>query len=193
MNISLNIKTEALTVFYQLLEQGFIHDASPGCSARSLICNQLGLHPQYLEEKVQTVFLDHKPVDNLDSAILQEGSILALSAAMPGLAGATLRKGGCFAALRKQISCDIQDDRHSEEKTQVTVKYFNLIARELGQAFLEKGVRIKGANLNGFFKKHFEDLQPKITSIQLDGKNIDPNAFSQMRWHGEVFLKVGVG
>jgi len=177
-----------LPVFFQLLEQGFIHESFPGCSVRQLVCNQLGLDPRYLEERVQTVFLDHKPVDDLDSAILQKGSVLALSAAMPGLAGATLRKGGRFAVLRRQISCGLQDDCRSAEKTQVTVKYFNMIARELGKAQFEKGVRLKGSYLNGFFNKHIETLKPNISSIRLDGREIDSSALSGIVWDKEVFL-----
>ena len=190
MNLLLNVKAEVMPVFFQLLEQGFIHESYPGCSVRDLICGQLGLDPQYLEERIQTIFLDHKPVDDLDSAIVQKGSVLAFSAAMPGLAGATLRKGGRFAALRKQISCDARGDCRSGQKTKVTIKYFNMVAKELGRKHFEKGIWIKGSNLNGFFSKQIENLKVKITSAQLDGNEIESNTLSGILWQKEVFLQL---
>ncbi|MCP4349944.1 MAG: endonuclease/exonuclease/phosphatase family protein [Desulfobacterales bacterium] len=57
-----------------------------GCSIRSLLCKQTDVASDYVDERISTVFLDGKPVDDVDSAIVKNGSVLALSAAMPGLA-----------------------------------------------------------------------------------------------------------
>ena len=43
------------------------------------------------------------------------GDTLALSAAMPGLVGATMRRGGYFAGLRANISHRDQDRRFKGE------------------------------------------------------------------------------
>jgi hypothetical protein len=188
--LKLTVSAALLPYFSQLLEQGFILKAPLGCSIRDLICGQLGLESQYLEEKIQTIFLDHKPVDDPDSAILHEGAVMALSAAMPGLAGATLRKGGRFAALRKRISCDTAAERRSEQKTKVTIKYFNMVAKELGRKHFDKGVWIKGSNLNWFFSKHIENLKARIKSVQLDDQEIDTNRLSEIIWQEEVFLRI---
>src|SRR4030042_1232647 len=104
-HLTLTVSAGQLPKFFQMLEQGFIVESAVGCSLRDFICGRLGLDGQYLENRVQTIFLDHNPVDNLDTARIREGSTVALSAAMPGLAGATLRKGGRFAVMRNQISC----------------------------------------------------------------------------------------
>jgi len=77
-----------------------------GCSVKELICNQLGIAEDYLEKRIQTIFLNAKAVDDLDSTIVSDDSTLALSGAMPGLVGVTMRRGGFYASLRNQISHD---------------------------------------------------------------------------------------
>jgi hypothetical protein len=94
------LEDELIPRFFQLLQQGFAVKVQAGCSVKTLLCEQLGLSPEYLEERIQTIFLDGRPVDDVNSAIIEDGSTLALSAAMPGLAGATLRKGGYYAPMR---------------------------------------------------------------------------------------------
>jgi hypothetical protein len=188
--LKLTISSKILPKFFQLLEQGFILESAAGCSLRDFICEQLGLDGEYLENSVQTIFLDHNPVDNIDTALIRECSTVALSAAMPGLAGATLRKGGQFAVMRNQISCHTGTACKSDQQTKVTVKFFNAVAKELGQNLLKKGIRIQDANFIWFANKHIEALQAHIRSAQLDGKKIDPHTLASIPWQGELFLQV---
>jgi hypothetical protein len=188
-NLTLTISAEQLSKFFQLLEQGFLLDSSVGCSLRDFICERLGVDGQYLENRVQTIFLDHNPVDNLDTALIREGSTVALSAAMPGLAGATLRKGGRFAVMRNQISCQTGRACESDQQTKVTVKFFNAVAKDLGESQLKKGIRIPGSNFIWFVDKRIEALQAHIKSVRLDGKTIDSHKLDSIPWQGELFLR----
>jgi len=77
-----------------ILQQGFLLKAQVGCSMKRFLIEGIGLSPEYIAERIQTIFLDGSPVDDLDSAIIKDGSHLALSAAMPGLVGAAMRRGG---------------------------------------------------------------------------------------------------
>jgi len=61
--------------------------ARVGLSVKKVLCEQWGISPEYLDKRVKTIFLNGNAVDDIDKAILQDGSTLALSAAMPGLAG----------------------------------------------------------------------------------------------------------
>ena len=70
----------------------------------------LGLSPEYVDKRIQTLFLNGKAIDNPDTALLKEDSTLALSAAMPGLLGATLRKGSYYARMRNEISYQEQSE-----------------------------------------------------------------------------------
>ena len=190
-NLSLTLEKTLIPVFYQLLSHGFAIHAQLGCTIKELLCGQLGIKDDYLEERIQTIFLDYKTVDDVNSAVIREGSILALSAAMPGVLGATLRKGGWYAPMRKQISHDndITSDLHT--KGEVTIKLFNLIAKELGPLFLERGIRIKGED---FFDIVVRKENVFITGCKKaikDDNDIDPEKLMEVEWKDKlVFLQI---
>lgn len=139
--------------FLQLLQQGIILRRQVGCSLRSFLLEQLRLSPQFIEEDIQTIFLDGKPVDDLDTAWVKDGCTLALSAAMPGLVGATMRRGGFYASLRAQISHG-PDAQNASAATQgcVTVKFFNNVAHLLGKQFLQDTFFLTSKNLEDFIR-----------------------------------------
>ena len=131
-----------------VLSGGVGVDVVAGCTVRGLLCDQLAIGPDYVEGRIQTVFLNGKPVDDIDAARVGERCTLALSAAMPGLVGATMRRGGRYAVLRKDISHTGEADCPLEpEPICLTLKLFNLIAAELAPVLLKRGVWIDGDGL----------------------------------------------
>ena len=167
--------------------------AQLGCSVKTLLCRQLGLSPEYVEKRIQTIFLDGRPVDDVNSAIVEDGSTLALSAAMPGLAGATLRKGGYYAPMRSQISYREVTTSKPLEEGMVLLKLFNLPLRELGPTFLKRGVWIKGKDLSDFFERQPDDFRAGCHMAQLGGKDLDVAELLEKKWTDEdVFLQVRV-
>lgn len=160
--------------FSQLLQQGIILWRETGCSLRSFLHDQLGLSPRFVEENIQTIFLDGKPVDDLDKVHVKEGCTLALSAAMPGLVGATMRRGGYYASLRAQISHGPEgEDASAAARGFVTLKLFNQVADLLGKTFLQDGFFVKRKNLEDFIR------WSGLTEAQayLEGKPFDLKAF----------------
>ena len=167
--------------------------AQTGCSIKTFLCQQLGLSPEYLEKRIQTIFLDGRPVDDVNSTIIEHGSTLALSAAMPGLAGATLRKGGYYASMRSQISYREETRPEPVVEGVVSLKLFNLLLKELGPTFLKQGVWIDGKDLSDFFKRQPDNFWEGCHMAQLGGKDFDVAELSEMKWTGkEVFLQVRV-
>ena len=148
MEISLTIETEKAGLFFQLLEQGFFVAVPEGTSVRKTLCDYLDISGEYLENRIQTIFLDGKPVDDVDGAYVRKGSVIALSAAMPGLVGSTMRKGGYLAAFRSGISQKKESIPDLGRTADVTVKLFNLVAKDLGTRLLERGIRIPANRLN---------------------------------------------
>ncbi len=141
-----------------------------GCSVRTLLCGQFGVASEYVDERINTIFLDGKPVDDVDSAIIKNGSVLALSAAMPGLVGTTLRKGGHLASLRSTITYQKEDGNIPNQEGIVVLKLFNLLVRELGPTFLEQGVMIKSSDLEVLLKTRFDEIQAGCSGASLNGK-----------------------
>lgn len=189
----LTLKPGLISNLFYLLQHGFILDVQVGCSIESLLCTQLGMNPAYLEDRIQTIFLNGKPVDDVNRAIVKEGSTLALSAAIPGLVGAMLRKGGYYAPMRSEIS--YREDVKSPPLKDGTIvfKLFNLLTRELGPSFLEKGIWMKGQDLEDFIKKQRDDFWSGCIEARINGELINPGKLKKMKWaNRSVHLRISV-
>lgn len=134
-----------LARFTGLLQRGVALRLARPCSVLAFLVEHLGLTPEYVAQRITTVFLDGQVVDVLERARLREGSRLALSAAMPGLVGATLRRSGAYAAMRAEITRAAEDDVDAPKDATlvVHVKLFNLLIQEMGPALLERGVLLE--------------------------------------------------
>lgn len=143
----------------ELFGRGVRVSARTGVGIRELLCTQLGVEETYLDERIQTVFLNGHPVDDVNHSRVDAGDALSLSAAMPGLVGATLRRGGHLAAFRKNISYADSKKEQGPDSGTVTIKLFNMVARELGPGFLQRGVIVSGRDLSGPLKAAGKNLE----------------------------------
>ena len=99
-----NVAPSKLRTFYFLLQQGLRIETPVGGSVQDFLVQQLGLNPEVIDGKIQTIFLNGKAVDDPGQAFLTDGASLALSGALPGLVGATMRRGGFYSTLRNSIT-----------------------------------------------------------------------------------------
>jgi hypothetical protein len=67
---------------------------------------------------------------------------------MPGLVGATMRRGGFYAALRQGISHVTESGTAAGEGGTVRVKLFNLLLAELGPLVLARGLILERGELD---------------------------------------------
>ncbi len=191
LHVCLSIEADLISRFLKLLERGFSLNIKASLSIRELLCDQLGISEKYVDRRIQTIFLDGKPVDNVDTAWVENGSRLALSAAMPGLVGATFRKGGFYASLRDTISYKKTENSITKGAGKIILKLFNMVAKELGPEFLEKGIRIEGNSFQNFVMRNEDDLKAACSWIHLNNALIDVAGLSKMNWESqEVFLQV---
>ncbi|MBT8367469.1 MAG: hypothetical protein KJP23_22480 [Deltaproteobacteria bacterium] len=161
-----------IPVFFSLLRHGFMVETQVGCSIKTMLSNAFGLDDNYVEDRIKTIFLDAKPVDDISTACINDGSVLALSGAMPGLAGATLRRGGRLASFRETISCRSDGKNASRQDGHIFVKLFNLMVKDLGPIFLKKGILIKKEQLEDFFRRQPDDFWLSLKSAYLNGQKI---------------------
>jgi len=174
-----------------ILQQGFALTVHVGCTVEELLREQLGVSPEYLEDRIQTIFLDGNPIDDVASAYVLSGSTIALSAALPGLAGATLRKGGYYAPLRSQISYQQANDSQAAHEGIVFFKLFNLSLKELGPLFLSQGVLVDGKSLSNFLSIQPRDFWEGCQVAEMEGEPITPEKLGEMTWQERhVFLRV---
>ena len=189
--ISLIIEAILIPAFSQILQNGFRLKGNVECSVKSFLCEQFGVSPEYLEKRVQTIFLDGKAVDDVQGSLVRDGATLSLSAAMPGLAGAVLRRGGYYAPMRQQISFEEGTTCASLHPGRVYVKLFNLPLREIGPLFLEHGILVDGENLKDVIATREDDFRTGCRQALVDGRQVDPGQLLKMEWGtGEIFLHV---
>jgi hypothetical protein len=172
--LSFVFEIQKLYLFFRILQQGFFVKVKTGKSIQQMLCQQFGLETDYVVNRIKTIFYNGKPVDNMEAAIVQDGSTLALSAAMPGLVGATFRSGGVLSSFRAAISyrpneCKIADSGEG----MVQIKLFNLLVPELGPGFLKRGIFVQKALLDSFLKEQNEDVWNHCRSVLLDDSPVE--------------------
>ncbi|MGO9566665.1 MAG: hypothetical protein ACLP5H_03890 [Desulfomonilaceae bacterium] len=175
-----------LAAFFPLLQKGFLIKTLSGTTIRAVLCEQLGVAPQYLDERVNTIFLDGKAVDDVDSAIIKEGSVLALSAAMPGFVGAAFRKGGYYALMRKNITHVEDTGPTTSREGFFLLKLYNFVAKELGPLFLESGIWLRTNDVKELFRGRPDDFWSGCRRCTVDGREVDLAYFLGMQWLHEA-------
>jgi hypothetical protein len=193
LNIEMTMRTDLVSRFYPMLSAGFKVSAQTACSVKDLLCRQIGISEDYLEKKIQTIFLDGKAIDDVEAPFVLDGSILSLSAAMPGLAGATLRRGGHLAAMRAQISHNQKQTTLKDHRGLVTLKLFNLTTRDIGPFFLAQGIWISGTDLENILSNYRHDFQTGCRLAEINNKKLSIEKLFQIEWQKKaVFLRVEV-
>jgi hypothetical protein len=182
---TLTIAEDQIQRFFHLLQQGFMVEVKVGCTIKEMFSHQFGISPEYLEGRIQTIFLDGKAVDDADAAMVRDGSALALSAAMPGLVGATFRKGGYLASFRSQITHTPDDLFAQKQDGNITVKIFNLLLQEMGPLFLSRGIIIRQDVLRDFLRQQPTPFWAGIKTATLDSKGVDLREILEAGWPGK--------
>lgn len=133
-----------------IFQKGVLCPAQTPTSVQEFLTQQLQFPADYVRDRIATLFLDGMVVDDPNTSIVEDGSTLGLSAAMPGLVGATLRKSGYYAPMRSQINWTTDHAGDTPEKAPagtVRVKLYNLILREQARAVLARGIMISREDL----------------------------------------------
>lgn len=167
----LTVAPEALPLFTTVLQSGIEVTTPHGQSLADFLNKFPGFTADYLSNTVQTVFLDGSAVDDLALPLTGHHPVVALSAAMPGLAGAIFRKNSFHSALRTETK-SLHSSQEGKDSLLVTLKLFNSIARDRGQELLQEGVCLQAKVLLSFLTKRIKLLQ-SIESVHLADKKID--------------------
>jgi hypothetical protein len=191
MKVELSVESDRIGMFYELLATGFFVKAPSGISVRNFLIKVLRLDPVYVDTRIQTIFLNGRAIDDIDVATLEDGSVLALSGAMPGLAGAVFRRGGAYAAMRSCVESVSSSLPKTYSDGNIELKLFNQIAADLGNSFLKKGIWLRVKTFSRFFYQHFETLLKICAIMVINGKKYPANKLDEMKFDSdEVDLTV---
>jgi hypothetical protein len=181
-----------ISLFFPLLQLGGMVRSRVGCSVMTFLSEEMEISRETIE-KIQSIFLDGSPVDDLESAMVKDGSVLALSAAMPGLVGATLRRSGAYSSFRSGITYHETGEHCASGEGFVRIKLFNLLMAELGPGLLKKGIFIESSLLMDFLRGQSEDFWQGCREVFIDDKSVDSRILAADGWTSgekEVFLSV---
>ncbi len=170
-----------VSYFQELFQAGFQYRCHVGTSIEDFLLRQLGLDRNLVNERINTIFLDGSCVDHIETAVIEDGSVLALSGALPGLAGASLRRNGYYASMRDSIThFSVEPDLHAREGT-ITIKLFNVLIRELGSTFLKNGIVVNHPVMTHFFQERQEDFWKEIGEAYLEDRLISGRMLAEER------------
>ncbi len=190
--LDLTIDRSLVQRFFLLLQQGVMLRTRVGCSVQVFLSEEIGAGQDTID-KIQSIFLDGRPVDDLSAAMIKDGTVLALSAAMPGLVGATLRRGGAYSSFRDTITYH-EDSAHCVSvEGFVQIKVFNLLMDELGPGLLKRGVYVRSSALMTLLSEQSPDFWQGCLSALLDGNEVAPQTFvndARLSCHDRLFLSV---
>jgi hypothetical protein len=158
--------------FNGLLQRGFRLAALVGASIRDVLCTQFSVSSEYVDKRINTIFLKGKSVDDVDTAVIDDGAVLALSAAMPGFVGAAFRKGGHYAVMRREISHVQGDSSGSTRNGTFILKLYNAVADDLGPLFLGHGIEMNTAELLQFLETRPPSFGAGCTEARVDGVSV---------------------
>lgn len=157
VTLHLEMAADRLADFFPLLQQGVGVLVQVGCPLGEILNSQWGIPAEYVAARITTIFLNHRPVDDINRTIIGDGATIALSGAMPGLVGATMRRGGYYGVMRGGITHEEGAAGIMCQQGMVRVKLFNLLLPELAPGFLRRGIILTSADLVRFLsdRSHF--------------------------------------
>jgi hypothetical protein len=180
-HLRLGFDKDPTMAFLPLLQKGVYVDIRSG-NLLEMLCQTCGLDAMTVQQRIQTVFLNGRPVDDMAKAYVQDQDCLALSAAMPGLVGATMRSGGVLASFRHSISHRPQASRSHEQGGVVLIKLFNLLIRQMGLGFLQNGILVKADDLQMQLAALWEHGWQNCQIVELNGQVVLPATLKTMAW-----------
>lgn len=164
-------QAEAFSILFQ---EGVFIEIPGKASIAELLSREWGLGQQFIQERIQTIFLDGHPVDQPEKIIPAEQSTLALSAAMPGLVGATMRKSGPLATLRESITCRENASAGCLSAKRLCLKLFNVLLKELGPHFLKQGILLESSRLQATIRQYPLSFWDNCQLLQTSQGDLNP-------------------
>jgi hypothetical protein len=169
--LKIEVVPGSLPLFTTVLQSGIEVMTANGVSLGRFLSGFPGFTDDYLANTVQTIFLNGTAIDDLTTPLTGDNPVLALSAAMPGLAGAIFRKNSFHAALRTETHA-LPAEARGHDRLTVTLKLFNSIARERGEELLHRGVCMRTATIVGFLATR-PNLLDDIVMLRLNDTTRD--------------------
>jgi len=179
--LSLELAEDQLASLFLLLQNGFFIEACVGCSIKEFFSDRLGLSPDYIQNRIQGIFLDGKPADHIETAIIRDGARLTVSGTMPGLAGMAL-KSGPLAVFRHGITHRETGNYSYSGDGFVQLKLLNLLMKDMGPQLFKQGIYMRSSGLAGYLGNLPTEFWYECKTVSLDGEKVSAELFQDGLW-----------
>lgn len=163
---------EAADIIHYELQGGFYIETESGITLLGFLIESCSIPENYIKEKIQTIFHNGNPVDDLKTTKLYSDSVVAISGAMPGIVGAMMRIGSPYAPMRESITDKGDAEGITGERILVKLKLFNVILNDYGKKFSENGVIFERESVTRIIRK-CESASGKNFLFSVDEANYD--------------------
>lgn len=171
----ITVAESRLSLMRLVFGYGIRFEVPAGTRISDFLQQALCTDANYIQNRIQTLFMDGRAVDSPESEEIHSPCTLAVSAAMPGVFGAAFRKQGTYSGLRRHCG-EIRQNQENRGKqgriVVVTVKCFNQVAADLGDELLEAGVVMDISDFLDFWKRQGAILEKDSPEITIHHKKI---------------------
>ncbi|KAF1075448.1 hypothetical protein [Halodesulfovibrio sp. MK-HDV] len=150
--------------------------ADIGDSMMNFLTQRLEFDAEYIDAQVKTIFINGKPVDDLDTASVPADARIALGAVAPGVAGMTMVRNSPISGMRSGITYQNTEPVQKITEGTVTLLLFNAIMEDKGLQILKKGITISAGKL----ERAVEEVPESISTAYLDDTSI--SAAQLLEW-----------
>jgi len=176
--LQLTMPATTLTRFFPLLQRGVWIEVTTGGSLQQLLVDRFGIGQEFIDQRITTIFLNNKAIDDLDTAFISPNATLALSSSMPGLVGATMQRGGFYAAMRSAITHNSEQRPPPAAAGRIRVKLFNLLMHDLGGLLLARGILLPTPEV----AELLDGLRGGVSRVEFRGVSLPPRRLQQKAW-----------
>jgi len=187
LELEILISAGNLDRFTPLLQAGLFLECSGPQTVGELLASLPGFSWEYITGRIETIFLNGLPVDDLTTPIKGSQPVLALSAAMPGLAGAIFRKNSFHVHLRTTAQNSVTPVENGSGIQQIRLKLFNFVSRERGGDLLREGCLLQAESMRKFIATR-QALLAGIIAIRGAGSEIKPSHLVDTLEHADMIM-----
>ncbi|HPU30614.1 MAG TPA: hypothetical protein PLM71_09890 [Syntrophorhabdaceae bacterium] len=175
IKIKLCTKKDITPLFFIVLQEGVFVKTQVGQSVRTVLKDIFNINDELIEKRISTILLDGKVVDDIDSVIIKENSSLSISGAMPGLAGATMRRHSKYETFRTAITYIEKKDPYPVKTCCFAIKIFNILLVELAKKLLKQGIILHAYQLRQLFSEKKDRLKDYINYAYINETKVKPS------------------
>jgi hypothetical protein len=180
-NFRVHFQKDPTVDFLPLLQKGFNIAIRTG-NHQDPVCHSCGLDIEQVRSRVQSVFLNGKPVNDIAVACVHDGDCLSLIRDHAGSGGCHLRSGGILAGFRCSISHRPIERQTDTAGGVLLVRLFDLLIAQMGPGFLQQGILVSATDSQILLKSPTPIQRGDCCAAELNAHRNEIDALASMDW-----------